>query len=159
MSCVYILIGKVASGKTHYANKLAKENGVVPLSNDDLILTMFDSCLGDKHDEITSRASLYLFGVAKKLYEMGISSSLDFGFWSKESRISAKEFFEKNNIKTKTMYFNPDDSVRKQRLMARNKSLLNSPKREYIIEGELLERLDGKFIEPDRAEYDEIISD
>lgn len=158
MPCTYILIGKVASGKTHYAEKL-KADGVVPLSVDNLILTLFDGCLGDKHDEITYRASQYLFELAKKLNSMGISTSLDFGFWNPETRKQATDFFKKNNIKFKRIYFNPSNEIRLPRLDERNRKLQASIKREYIIGDELLARLDKKFITPSPDEYDEIISE
>ena len=61
MGKVFILCGKIASGKTTYASKLKSERKAVILSHDDLMLTLFDNCLGDKHDDMINRFSKYFY--------------------------------------------------------------------------------------------------
>lgn len=157
MAEVMILIGRIASGKTHYAKELKKEKKLMLLSCDDLILTLFDDCLGDKHSEIENRCYTFLFGQAEQLIDMGIDVALDFGFWTAESRKKVKEYFKERNIKTKTIYFNPPKEVRESRLAKRNQKLSSSTRREYIIEPPLLNKLEAKFEEPTSEEYDYVI--
>lgn len=157
MAEVMILIGRIASGKTHYVKELKKEKELMLLSCDDLMLTLFDGCLGEKHSNIEERCYTFLFGQAEQLIEMGIDVALDFGFWSAKSRKNVQEYFKSRKIKTTTIYFNPPKEVRESRLAKRNKQLSSSTRREYIIEPPLLEKLDAKFEEPTSEEYDHVI--
>lgn len=157
MAEVMILIGRIASGKTHYAKELKKKRELMLLSCDDLMLTLFDGCLGEKHREIEDRCYTFLFGQAEQLIEMGIDVALDFGFWTAQSRRNAKKYFKDRNIKAKAIYFNPDKEIRESRLAMRNIQLSSSTRREYIIEPQLLEKLDAKFEEPTSEEYDYVI--
>ncbi|NMA80084.1 MAG: ATP-binding protein [Clostridiales bacterium] len=157
MAEVIILIGRIASGKTHYVKEVKKDRKLMLLSCDDLILTLFDDCLGDKHREIENRCYTFLFGQAEQLIDMGIDVALDFGFWTAQSRANAREYFKERGIKTKAIYFNPPKDVRESRLVKRNKILSNSTRREFIIEPTLLEKLDARFEEPTSEEYDHVI--
>lgn len=159
---VYILIGKIASGKTHYANALFNEKNIVPLSCDELILAMFTECLGGMHDEMTRRASEFLFSQAQKLHKAGVGSSLDFGFWTKSQRARAYEYFSSRGINTVRIYFDPPEKTRLDRLYKRNarlSALGGDAGRQYIIDDELRCRLDAKFMLPGDGEYDILITD
>ncbi|NMB30721.1 MAG: ATP-binding protein [Clostridiales bacterium] len=157
MAEVMILIGRIASGKTHYAKELKEHKELMLLSCDDLMLTLFDGCLGEKHRDIEDRCYTFLFGQAEQLISMGIDVALDFGFWTAKSRKNVKKYFKERNIKTKTIYFNPPKEVRESRLAKRNQILSSSTRREYIIDPPLLEKLDAKFEEPTSEEYDYVI--
>ena len=155
MAELYILIGKIASGKTYYA-KHSLKNAVL-LSCDDLMLEMFDHCLGEKHDEYQEKAYRFFFGLAEQLNSKNIDCVLDFGFWTKKSREFTRNYFDSKNIAVHPVYFNADDEIRKQRLKIRNKQLQGSERREYIINAGLLNKLDLKFETPSPEEYIERI--
>ena len=55
MAEVILLCGKIAVGKTTYAAYLQRNRNAVVLSCDELMLSLFDSCLGDKHDDTVKR--------------------------------------------------------------------------------------------------------
>lgn len=153
MNKVILLCGKVGSGKTYYANKLHKSENAVILSCDELMLTLFDECLGNRHDEIHSRCFEFLAQTAIGVVETQRDAILDFGFWTEDSRKSAKDFFERRNIPCEIHYIKSNDSARKQRVEKRNKELTNSTRRrEYIITTEMLERFDKCFEEPKKAD-------
>ena len=50
MAKVYLICGKICSGKTTYAEKLCAENDAVLLSVDEMTLTVFGQNCGEKHD-------------------------------------------------------------------------------------------------------------
>ncbi len=154
MAKVYMLVGKIASGKTTWAMERKKKSPLALLSCDDLMLNIFAGCLGDKHGETERRCLMFLFGQAVQLVGMGLDVVLDSGFWTKKSRAMAKEYFADKQIQTKMYYFKIPDSVRIERLQERNARLAHSEKREFIIDAALLTKLDKKFEEPLSNEID-----
>ena len=159
MSKVYILCGKIASGKTTYARELKEKQKAIILSCDDLLLTLFDGCLGDKHDDIVKRCSAFFNSQAEELIKIGIDVILDFGYWTKSERTAARDYFKTKNIETQLVYFKIPEEQRFDRLRKRNESLSNATKRVYIIEEELREHLDLKFQEPSPEEIDILITE
>lgn len=152
MSCVYVVIGKIASGKTTWACKFKEEKSIV-LSHDELMLYLSDNCEGRvAHVERANRISKYFAKVSKDLVDLGISPILDYGFWTKAERNLLKEELSKYGIPYKMIYIKCDEKKRLDRLEKRNQSLANSKQREYIIPPTLRERLDGFFEEPDEDE-------
>ncbi len=158
MAKVYILVGKIASGKTSWALDKKKRKQMMILSCDDMMLKLFSGCLGGKHSETERRCLSFLFEQAVQLTEMGIDAVLDSGFWTKTSRKSAKEYFAAKGIETATYYFRIPDEIRFERLEKRNEQSARSLNREYIINRDLLMNLDVKFEEPLQNEYDFLVS-
>lgn len=122
-----------------------------------MLLELFDACLGAKHAETESRCLNFLFGQAAQIVETGIDAILDSGFWTAASRKKARDYFSRKGIGTVTVYFKASAETRLERLKKRNKSLANSPRREFLIDGDLMKKLDEKFEEPSADEYDTII--
>ncbi|NLX94073.1 MAG: ATP-binding protein [Clostridiales bacterium] len=157
MAKVYMLVGKIASGKTTWAMERKAIVPLVLLSCDDLMLDVFAGCLGDKHGETERRCLNFLFGQAVQLVEMGLDVVLDSGFWTKKSRAMARVYFSEKQIEIKTYYFKTPEDVRIERLQERNARLAHSPKREFIVDAALLAKLDKKFEEPLSNEVDFIV--
>lgn len=151
---VTLLCGKIGCGKTTLAQKIRSETGAVLLSADELLLTVFTQCLGDKHDETNARCLLYLYGLAAQLDSLGISSVIDAGFWTRESRKIAREYFTSRNINIQLYYLEIPEGERIARVKRRNEQLRQSPKREFILCDQTLARLDAKFELPAPEEYE-----
>lgn len=154
---VIILCGMIASGKTTYANKLKAQGNTVVLSVDDLMLTLFDGCLGPKHDQTAARCIKFLCRQAVDLAKLGINVVLDYGFWLAQERQMALSYFEKEGIPARLYYLKTPEQVRIQRLIARNEKLKGSKERVYIIDESLRTKLDAKFQPPDEGEIYKII--
>ena len=155
--CVIALCGKIAAGKTTYAERLRREQGAVLLSCDDLLLTLFDSCLGERHDETVVRCSDYLHRLAVQLAEAGNTVVLDFGYWTKQARKTARDFFAAKNISFSMVWLVCEESVRLLRLKQRNERLKKEPRRTFIIDEEKRIRLDDKFECPETEEQIQIL--
>ena len=57
MSKVYLICGKICSGKTTYSKKICAENNAILLSVDEIMLSLLDQCCGEKlHQEYERRA-------------------------------------------------------------------------------------------------------
>ena len=158
---VYVLCGKIASGKTTYAESLRQSENAVVLSCDELMLSVFDECLGDKHDYFESKCVNYLCNLACDITNAGTSVILDYNFWSKKQRDDVKKFFTSKNITAELHYIKTEESKRliwlekRNEILRKEKALDNT--RKYIISDELKNYLDSKFEEPNDTEIDKLI--
>ena len=145
---VTLMCGKIASGKTTEAQKIA-EKGAVLLSCDELMLTIFTECLGAKHAETERRCLRYLFKTAKQLDEKGIDSVIDAGFWTREERAEAEAFFKENHIRYVWKKVEASDEVRTERIKTRYERAKNreSEERVFAPSPERAAQLDRKFEE------------
>lgn len=159
MAKVYLLTGKIASGKTAWAQRFAKRENAVLLSCDTLMLSLFDECLGPRHNDTERRCLNFLCSVAADTALCGTDALLDSGLSTRASRAAAREYFAQRGAETVTVYFRLPEDLRAQRLEERNARLANSTKREYIIDTALCARLDAKYEEPGAGEYDLIIGE
>ena len=158
MAKIYILCGKIASGKTTYAKELKKTMKAVILSHDDLMLKLYDGCLGSNHDEAVRRISDYFYNLAEELIALDTNVIFDFGYWTKSERLYAKEYFSDKGIDIEVHYLKTSDSQRFKWLDHRNRSLAEATSRVYIIENNLRETLDKKFEDPTEDEVHKIIT-
>lgn len=159
MAKVYLPIGRIAAGKTAWAREREARGECLVLSCDDLLLTLFDGCLGDKHAETEQRCLTFLFDAAARLTALGLDAVVDSGFWTAQSRAFARAFFQHRGIETVFVYFDVAFAVRRERLLRRNASLASSARREFIIDEDALARFDLRFEEPACDEYDIRITD
>ena len=84
---ITVLCGRVAAGKTALAETLHRETGAAVLSCDDLMLTVFDGCLGGAHDRTAMKCLTYLFSLAVQLDGLGVDAVVDYGFWLRAERL------------------------------------------------------------------------
>ena len=77
------------------------ENKAVILSVDEIMLSLFGLYAGEKHDEYTERIQKYLFEKSLEIVEAGTSVILDWGFWTREKRTEAREFYKSKNIRVR----------------------------------------------------------
>lgn len=153
MPKVILLCGRIAAGKSHYAEQL-KEKGAVVLSCDHVMLTLFDGCLGEKHDEIVLATQRYFCSIAPQIFRLGADVVLDYGHWSRALRDEMRALCTGAGLPVELHYLTTDEETRKARLKRRNAENATKPGRQYIIDEALLERLDGKFEPPEAWEID-----
>lgn len=155
MAKVYLLCGKIASGKTTYAQGMQSQTGAVILSYDELMLQLYDGCLGEvQHEQAVARICRYFYQLSEQLLSVGVDVLLDFGYWRYEERESARAFYRARGLVAVLVYFDLDEETRLNRLTKRNLALSGAKERVYLIEGELLEKLDRKFEPPKAMEID-----
>lgn len=152
---ITILCGRVAAGKTALARRFG-DQGAVVLSCDELMLTLFDGCLGPRHDETALRCLSYLFSLAAQLAEKGVDAVLDYGFWLRAERDAARAYFSSRGLAARLLVVQAAEPARLARLSRRNEGLRHETRRVYLIEGALLGRMDAKFEPPGADEHAEI---
>ena len=94
MAKVFILCGKICSGKSTYSQKLRKDKKAVILSVDDITLTLLGQNGGNTLDVYVEKLEQYFFQKSVEIVETGINVILDWGFWTKAERDFAKEFYK-----------------------------------------------------------------
>ena len=148
MAKIIILSGKICSGKSTYSENLKNQiNGVV-LSIDDMMLSLFDEFLGDKHDEIAEKCSKYLYDLATKIINAGTNVILDWSPWSIDGRKKMIGNIKSKNIDVEMHYIKVDEDKRNAQIQKRNQSVKEGKSNAYYICDNLKEKTDKAFEEP-----------
>ncbi len=156
MAKVYLICGKICSGKSTYAEQLRVKNNAVLLSTDEITLALFGQHCGDKHDDYVERTQNYLFNKSLELLEVGINVILDWGFWMKEERDYAREFYNSQNIECEFHYIDISDETWQARLKKRNSEILAKETNAYYIDDNLAKKFGLIFEVPNTDEIDVI---
>jgi len=154
MNQAILLCGKVCCGKSTYAERIRKQEKAVVLSCDELMLTLFDPLLGDKHDLISQRTQQYLYKKSLDIIEAGANVLLDWGFWQKQHRDAARAFYEERGIPCEFHYIDISDENWQKNVAERNKAIEEGKSDAYFIDEGLTAKLERLFEAPSREEMD-----
>ena len=95
---LYLLCGKIACGKSRWAEAFRKEPPAAVLSVDGLTIPLADLLAGPVHDRVTSAVKEYLLSAAEQILEAGADVILDWGFWRREERKQVRTRFEEKGF-------------------------------------------------------------
>lgn len=154
MSKVYILCGKICSGKSTYSQQLRKDKKAVILSVDDITLTLLGQNGGDTLDVYVEKLEQYFFQKSVEIVETGINVVLDWGFWTKSERDFAKQFYGSRGIEYEFHYISINDEEWYRRLEKRNKDVLEKKSDAYYVDEGLAEKFKSIFEIPGKDEID-----
>lgn len=157
MPKVLIMCGKICSGKSTYAEKLKLENKAVILSVDELTLALFENQAGEKLDFYVEKLKEYFLKKSLDIVEAGADVILDWGFWTKNERDYAREFYDSRNISYQFYYMNVGIDEWKKRILKRNQKIKREQLEAYPIDKGLLSKVEKMFEEPDRKELKDMI--
>lgn len=138
--------GKVCSGKTTLAKKLKAERNAVILSCDELMLSLFDEQLGEKHNETVRKSEEYLLKKSLEILECGIDVILDWGFWTKSERQQVRDFYNSHGFDIEWHFVNVSDEQQKRNILKRNSQ---RDENTYFISDEMAEKFNSVFENPD----------
>ena len=157
MAKAILLCGKICSGKTTYAKELIRERCAVNLSVDEIMLSLIGMYAGEMHDEYARRTREYLLEKSLDLLSSGIDVILDWGFWTRDGRKEAKEFYTSRGISCEMIHIKPDDEVWQQRIAKRNSEIENGRTDAYYIDENLAAKFASRFEEPSSDEVDMVV--
>lgn len=146
MAEVYITCGKICSGKSTFARKLAAEKNAVILSCDELT-KLFPPT--ENHEAVLEKVERYLLRKTEELIGCGTNVVLDWGFWTKQKRTEMTDFLEKLGISYEWHYIRVSDSQLQENIKKRNASPGES---DYFVDEGLLNKCLSIFEEPDEEE-------
>ena len=157
MPKVILICGKICCGKSTYAEKIRIENNAVLLSVDEIMLAVFGQHAGDKHDEYCDNLQKYLFEKSLEIIKIGRDVILDWGFWQKEKRDFAKEFYRQRKVPCELHYIDVSGEAWRQRLEKRNSAVSAGETNAYYVDENLAEKFNSIFEPPNEDEIDKLI--
>lgn len=155
MGKVILICGKIASGKTYYANQIKEQKNAVILNTDELTYAMFDNEQGEKYMELAERANQYLMKKAIDIVRVGCNVILDWGFWRSYNRRYMNEYFKNENIDVEWHYMDVDDYTWEENIKERNKKINDGlNKYDFYIDEGLRQKLIENWKTPTKEEID-----
>lgn len=155
MGKVILKCGKIASGKTYYANQIKEQKNAVILNTDELTYAMFDNEQGEKYMELAERANQYLMKKAIDIVRVGCNVILDWGFWRSYNRRYMNEYFKNENIDVEWHYMDVDDYTWEENIKERNKKINDGlNKYDFYIDEGLRQKLIENWETPTKEEID-----
>lgn len=151
---VYLICGKICAGKTTYSHILAKAKKAVLLSTDEITLAIFGQHIGEKHDEVVESVQNYLFEKSLEILDNGINVLLDWGFWLKEERDYAREYYSSRGIQCEFHYIDVSHDTWMDNIAKRNQAVIENRTSAYYVDDNLAKKFEGIFEEPERSEID-----
>lgn len=151
---VFLICGRICSGKSYYAEKLLCENNAVILSVDEMVFALFDGKLGERHDKVTERIKKYLYKKSIDILKTGTDVILEWGFWKKDWRQAAIEFYKSHGFRYELHYVDISDTDWEKNICERNKKIQNGESNEYYLDEGLRQKLEILFEKPDKSEVD-----
>lgn len=154
MAKVILICAKICSGKSTYAARLCQQGRAALLSVDEVMLALFGRHAGQMHDTYATRAQSYLFRKSLEFIEMGTNVILDWGFWTREGRLSARTFYEERDIEQEWHYLDISGESWRERVDKRNAAVLAGQAEAYFIDRNLAAKFAAQFETPAPEEID-----
>jgi len=152
---VIVLCGKIASGKTFYANQIKDKENAIILSVDELTFYMFDNRKGEDYTDLTKRAINYFKEKTIDIVNKGVNVILDLGLWSANERKQIKDFFVKKGVNIEVHYIDIDDESWKKNIEKRNKRIDEGNRgMDFYVTETLKEKVLNLWEEPLKEEVD-----
>ena len=154
MAKVYLICGRICSGKSCHAEALRREKRAVVLSVDELMLALFGQHAGEKHDDYVARIKAWYRQKSLEILEAGADVILDWGFWTRKEREYVREFYASRNIACAFHYLDIDDPEWRRRIDKRNQDVLAGRSEAYYIDEGLAAKFAAAFEKPEAGEID-----
>ena len=155
MGKVYLICGKICSGKTYYAKALKEKYNAVILSTDEVTYDLINNEQGEFYNIFAQRVNNYLKKKAAEICKAGANVILDWGFWTKENRTDISTYLKSCDVSYEWHYIDANDDTWNRNIEERNKRIEegNGGSDFYVDEG-LLNKLLSMFEIPDKSEID-----
>ncbi|WP_026527230.1 AAA family ATPase [Butyrivibrio sp. VCD2006] len=155
MGKVYLICGKICSGKTYYAKALKEKYNAVILSTDEVTYDLINNEQGEFYNVFAQRVNNYLKKKAAEICKAGANVILDWGFWTKENRTDISTYLKSCDVSYEWHYIDANDDTWNRNIEERNKRIEegNGGSDFYVDEG-LLNKLLSMFEIPDKSEID-----
>lgn len=152
---VYLICGKICSGKTFYARQLKAAGSAVILSTDEATYDLIENAQGEFYNEFARRVNRYLMKKAAEISRAGADVILDWGFWTRADRAEISSFLSEQKVAYEWHYIDIPDALWQQNIRRRNERILSgNGGSDFFVDEGLLNKLLTMFQIPDRTEMD-----
>ena len=155
MAKVYLICGKICSGKTRYAGQLRETIPAVILSTDEVTYDLTDNAQGESYNAFARRVNGYLRKKAVQIVQAGANVILDWGFWTRVDRQEISDYFRSRGIAYEWHYIDVSEEQWEKNIAERNRRISSGHGGSdfYVDEG-LRNKVLSMFEVPDRKEID-----
>lgn len=155
MSKLIAICGKICSGKSYYANQIKDKENAVIFSTDEATYDLIDNEQNEFYNVFAERVNKYLMKKAAQIVNAGCNVILDWGFWTKEDRKEATQYFHKFGVDVEWHYIDIEPSRWQQLIDERNTKIQNgNGGSDFYVDKGLLNKLLSKFEVPSKDEMD-----
>ncbi len=151
---VTLIIGKICSGKTTLARRLAREKHALLLSADELMTELFHHNEGEHFDLLSSGTKRYLHKKTLELARLGVDVILDWGFWTRSEREEVTRFYRESSVEFEWIYVDTPRERWLANIALRNELVGRGESEDYYVDAGLLAKLESRFELPTRGEVD-----
>lgn len=152
---IYLICGKICSGKTVYANKLKAKHTAVILSTDEATYDLIDNAQGEFYNGFARRVNRYLMKKAAEIAAAGADVILDWGFWTQADRQEVSQYFRSRILSFQWHYIDIPDSLWRKNIASRNARILaGKGGSDFYVDDGLLKKLLSLFQIPEKDEID-----
>ena len=138
MGKVILICGKIGSGKTTYANKLAKQLNAVNISQDELMLGLFSAELyyqePKKYLDYCSKVEEYVKRKSGQAAKAGAVVICENGFWSRSERDELRKFYFDMEVKCELHYIDTPEEQRLKNIHYRNEEIQQGKDHFYLTD-------------------------
>lgn len=155
MGKVYLICGKICSGKSYYARSLRERTNAVILSTDEATFDLIHNEQGEFYNIFARRVNQYLKKKAAEICRAGANVILDWGFWTVRERASISEYFTANGIRYEWHYIDVSDEVWHRNIDERNQRIEEgNGGSDFFVDEGLMNKLLSLFEVPKADEMD-----
>ena len=127
MGKVILICGRIGSGKTTYAKKLAKQINAVNISQDELMLGLFGAEFYDKepekYEKYCSEVERYVKRKAGEVAKAGSVAICENGFWPRSERDELRQYYHDMDVVCEWHYMDTPEEIRIQNIHHRNEEI------------------------------------
>ena len=127
MGRVILICGKIGSGKTTYANSLAKEINAVNISQDELMLSLFGAAFykdqREEYDLYCPRVEAYAKRKAGDAAKASATVICENGFWSRSERDELRGFYSGMGVRCELHFIDTPEKERLRNIRRRNEEI------------------------------------
>lgn len=154
MAHVFLICGGICCGKTTYAHQLRRKEKAVLLSCDEVMLSLLDEQLGDRHEVYAARTEKLLLEKSLEILETGISVILDWGPWTRAGRKRIREFYEVRGYDCRIHTIRTEAAEWEERIKCRNRESDEGLCLAYHVDEGLKNKFLSHYEEPGLDETD-----
>lgn len=147
-------VGRICSGKSTYAKKLAGQLHAVIFSVDEITLALLGQNAGERLDEYVGKLEAYFFEKTIQTLENGVNVILDIGLWQRRERDEARAFFSSRGAEYELHCIDIDENEWHRRIEKRNADIKAGRSQEYYVDEGLAQKAASFFEEIGEDETD-----
>ena len=138
MGKVILICGKIGSGKTTYAHKLAKQLNAVIMTQDELMYGLFGTELyysdQDQYQKYATWVEEYVKRKAGEAAKAGAVVICENGFWSRSERDELRKLYTELGVLCELHYMATSEKQRLKNIQKRNDAILRKECNETFMQ-------------------------